>query len=402
MMWAMFVKIITSLRLTVACLSCALVLVFVGTLAQVNLGLQSAQLEYFRSAFITWATISKLWSPLDPSTLQIPIFPGGYLLGSVLLVNLLAAHAQRFVFSWKKAGIFLTHVGLIVLLLGQLLTEVFQVESRVRLDLGETAWYSLTQDENELVFVSRLDDAQDQVISIPESMLMPGREISHPELPFKLAVKKFWLNADIWKPGQGEKPSKAEPTQTTAGAGRDQYIVPLPKAIKEDEANLPAAVVTISGTQSSDGDWLVWSGTETTQEIQHGEGNATTKYQMSLRWKRFYRPYSLTLLNCTHELYKGTDIPKNFASTVELKHAGEEQGREFLIYMNNPLRYDGLTYFQYQMTPGEVGQGVQTVLQVVRNANWWTPYLGCIIVAAGLIYQFMAHLLVFVRKRREA
>ena len=49
-----FISIITSLRLTVACLVAALILVFVGTLAQVDLGLYAAQAKFFRSFFVYW------------------------------------------------------------------------------------------------------------------------------------------------------------------------------------------------------------------------------------------------------------------------------------------------------------------------------------------------------------
>ena len=47
-----FVQFWCSLRLTVACLLAALVLVFVGTLAQVDQGLYDAQKKYFRSYFL--------------------------------------------------------------------------------------------------------------------------------------------------------------------------------------------------------------------------------------------------------------------------------------------------------------------------------------------------------------
>jgi len=33
-----------------------------------------------------------------------------------------------------------------------------------------------------------------------------------------------------------------------------------------------------------------------------------------------------------------------------------------------------------------------TILQVVRNPGWLTPYLGCIVVSLGLIIQFVQHL----------
>src|SRR3954454_22077232 len=109
-------KIFSSMRLTVVCLGLGLVLVFIGTLAQVDLGLYKAQNEFFRSFFIFWGPQGASW--------KIPVFPGGYLIGGVLLINLVAAHFMRFAWTRKKAGIWMVHVGVILLLLGQLLTDM--------------------------------------------------------------------------------------------------------------------------------------------------------------------------------------------------------------------------------------------------------------------------------------
>src|SRR5690242_3549924 len=46
------IKFFSSLRLTVVCLGLGLILVFAGTLAQVDIGLCKAQNEFFRSFFI--------------------------------------------------------------------------------------------------------------------------------------------------------------------------------------------------------------------------------------------------------------------------------------------------------------------------------------------------------------
>jgi hypothetical protein len=40
------------------------------------------------------------------------------------------------------------------------------------------------------------------------------------------------------------------------------------------------------------------------------------------------------------------------------------------------------------------------VLQVVRNPSWLTPYIGCAMVGAGLVIQFLYHLIGFVSKRK--
>ena len=96
-----------SLQLTVALLILSLVLVFVATLDQVNLGIWAVQEKYFRSFFVL--------GHVPGSSVTFPIFPGGYFIGGMLLINLLAAHIYRFQLTWKKLGIQLAHSGVILL-----------------------------------------------------------------------------------------------------------------------------------------------------------------------------------------------------------------------------------------------------------------------------------------------
>ncbi|HEY5041980.1 MAG TPA: ResB protein required for cytochrome C biosynthesis, partial [Verrucomicrobiae bacterium] len=78
------VGVFTSLKLTVVLLAFSIVLVFVGTLAQVDVGLYAAQAHYFRQ----WLVVG-----MHLFGREIPIIlPGGYLIGTLLLVNLVSAH----------------------------------------------------------------------------------------------------------------------------------------------------------------------------------------------------------------------------------------------------------------------------------------------------------------------
>jgi len=71
------------------------------------------------------------------------------------------------------------------------------------------------------------------------------------------------------------------------------------------------------------------------------------------------------------------------------------EDREVLIYMNNPLRYAGETFYQASFDPDDHG----SVLQVVRNPTWLTPYFSCVLVATGLLIQFLSHLIPFLKRR---
>src|ERR1051325_5239146 len=124
------IKFFTSLRLTVVLLAFSIILVWVGTVAQADEGLYTAQARYFRHWFVMGVT-------LFGHRLPIPL-PGGYLLGTMLLVNLVAAHISRFQFTWKKLGIHVAHAGVILLLVGQLVTDIFSRETQLQFSEGET------------------------------------------------------------------------------------------------------------------------------------------------------------------------------------------------------------------------------------------------------------------------
>jgi hypothetical protein len=127
------VDLITSLKLTIVCLAAAMALIFAGTLAQVHLGIHDGAAALF-PAYLSGGHESRGF--------KIPIFPGGHLIGAVLLINLIAAHAKRFSWAWRKLGIHLTHAGLIINGAGGLFTDLFAVESHMRLSQGDTKNYS--------------------------------------------------------------------------------------------------------------------------------------------------------------------------------------------------------------------------------------------------------------------
>ena len=127
-------KFFTSLRLTVVLLAFGIILVFVGTVAQADEGLYQAQARYFKHWYVSGVTMFGKKIPL--------VLPGGYLIGTLLLVNLVAAHIKRFQWSAKKLGIHLTHVGVILLLVGQLTTDLLSRETQLRFFEGQAQSYS--------------------------------------------------------------------------------------------------------------------------------------------------------------------------------------------------------------------------------------------------------------------
>ncbi len=373
-------RVLSSLRLTVACLGIGMLLVFLGTLAQVHLGIHAVQARYFQSLIIFWSPPGAGW--------KIPILPGGYLLGAVLLVNLIAAHAVRFQLTKKKIGIILLHFGVILLLIGQLLTGLFARETQMRIDEGQTAGYSEAPREVELAVIDKTDPNFDQVVAIPEAVLARGGTIQNPTLPFTLNIRKFMGNAHLAMRSQAPQSS---PSLATAGFGPNIVAEEAPRTVKDDERDLSAAYVEMNGVQGSLGTWLVSNAIPDPQPVTV---NGHT-YELVMRQRRFYKQFALTLLDFAHDRYAGTDIPKNFSSRVRLVDLERNENREVLISMNDPLRYRGFTFYQ----SGFENNDKTTILQVVKNPAMLLPYIACGLVAAGLLVQFSMHLFGFVRKR---
>jgi hypothetical protein len=155
-------------------------------------------------------------------------------------------------------------------------------------------------------------------------------------------------------------------------------------------------VIELVSSEGPLGTWMVSADPRMPpQRFEH----AGRSYTISLRFARSYKPFSLTLLKFSHDRYSGTEIPKNFSSRIQLKTPDGRDDREVLIYMNNPLRYSGFTFYQASFEPGN---DKVTILQVVRNPSWLIPYIACSIITLGLVWQFWIHLIAFINKRRPS
>ena len=409
------VEFFTSLKLTVVLLAFSVVLVFVGTIAQADEGLYGAQAHYFKQWLVIGAHLFGHKVPL--------ILPGGYLLGVLLLVNLISAHIYRFEFSRKKIGIQLAHAGVIVLLVGQLSTDLLSRELQMHFAEGDTRNFSESATEYELNFV-----AGDQVTAISEKILKPGNVLPPEQtgLPFAIHVKEHWHNSDI----NFRAPMMQNvPPLTTNGVARNFDFRKVEDVKAMDQRNVPTVLLEFSTPASSLGTWVAsdWIGDASLVEavrngyMQMGAGMAQKianqliapqtiqadgkKFTFTMRPARVRHPFSLTLLKASHTTYLGTDIPKDFRSRVRIDNAQTGEKREVEISMNHPLRYGGYTYYQYQMDAGQAaqmaGRTATSVLSVVRNPGWLTPYIGCAMVGLGLIIQFMYHLAGFVTKKKS-
>jgi ABC-type transport system involved in cytochrome c biogenesis permease subunit len=68
------------------------------------------------------------------------------------------------------------------------------------------------------------------------------------------------------------------------------------------------------------------------------------------------------------------------------------------IWMNNPLRFNGETFYQSNVGADPITREETTGLQVVTNSGWMIPYVSCMIVAVGMLFQFSVTLMRFLNR----
>lgn len=381
-------KLLASLELTIGCLVLAMVLILFGTLDQTHLGIHGATEKYFYTIFVTQYVAS-----LD---INVPYMPGGYLIGFVLVVNNLAAMIYRFRMVTKKLGIWLIHAGFILLLLGEFISSVFQEEANMTLDEGGRSDFTESLTLIEVAVTDTTDPETNRVYAVPQAMVERNQQIQNEELPFQISIDRFMPNSALQRRDERAPESALVVNQ---GFGLQYYAIEVPETGKMDERNQPSAIVTLFSGEKGDEDSQIL-GTWLLREFMRPQTFTyqDRNYELILRRQREVIDYYITLKDFSHDRYLGTNIPKNFSSdvTVTDKRTGLEQ--DFLIYMNNPLRYDDLTFYQASFLPGDQ----TSILQVVRNPGRSLPYISTTVMTLGLVIQFTMSLARFSKKRKKA
>jgi len=386
-------RVLTSLRLTVLLLGFSMLLVFFGTLDQVHYGVFEVQKRYFESFFAYWQ-YPQQWIGGEVLRWLIVPMPGGYLLGTFLVLNLLCAHFKYFVSSWKKIGIVLIHTGILVLIISGFLTSFWQKEAQMWIELGETSHYIQSIRDNELVIIDRSGEDWDDVYSVPASLLQNGKKICIDESPFCVQALDYFPNAAL---GLRSQNPEAPESPANAGAALKMGLIATPESVtyKDNELNTATAYVNIEANGESLGVWLVSNLIDERFPPQKFEYQGKS-YELALRFKRTYLPFALKLMEFKRETYPGTEIPKSFSSKVEILDPEKEEDRQVLIYMNNPLRYKGYTFFQASYG----NEGLSSMFQVVRNPSRLFPYIGVWLVGIGLVFHFLIKLTEYLRRQK--
>jgi len=490
---------LASLKITVVLFAMSIFIVFAGTLAQTRHDIWDVVHTYFRAAWV-WIPFQiffpKSFFPnMGPVSGSMP-FLGGWAIGALMAVNLLAAHLVRFkaqakgsrllaglgviaagclvtagviisgsesewhimpvlgpsmrilwqlvqgtfaglvllagcrIVFGKRAGIVLLHSGVGLMMFSELLVGTTAVESQMHIVEGDTVNFVQDIRTNELAVIDSSDPASETVVVIPQRFLKDGEKIENADLPFDIKVVKYLQNSNLDPVKSGvENPA-------TAGLGLQMMAVEKPAGVgvsSDSKVDDSAAYVQVlkKGTSESLGTFLVSLVQSQFGESRERSGLSAAQlrsstgpfvlsvsepvtvavdgktYELALRFKRTYKPYSLMLKDVRAEKYLGTETPKDYSSIVHLKKTAADPSEcidrdDVRIWMNNPLRFDGETFYQSNVGVDPITRGETTGLQVVTNTGWMIPYVSCMIVGVGLLYQFGIALLRFLNRRQAA
>ncbi|MCA9176448.1 MAG: cytochrome c biogenesis protein CcsA [Planctomycetales bacterium] len=344
------------------------------------------------TVFLVWLFYSN-WTMADEGMRILWQLTQGLGAGVVMLLGSLLVFKRR-------AGIVVLHLGVAVLMIGVVVATFYSVEERMTLYEGDTASYARDIRTAELAIIDTSDAKVDQVVVVPLDLLIQneGKKLSDKQLPFDVRLDKHFPNAVLEPLKAGDEPV------ATAGAGLKEAAVGRRQSagVDTDSAvDLPAAYVTFLDPSSGDAInthlvSIYQSVGEQPELVEIGD----KKYEVYLRFKRTYRPFSLTLVDVRKDDYVGTTTPRNYSSDLRLVDPEQGEDRTVHIKMNDPLRYANLTFYQSGYT--DHGGIESTDLQVVRNVGWMIPYVACSIVSVGMFWHFLLTLLRYLKQQNLA
>ncbi len=370
-------------------------LTWFATLEQIDNGLYPTLTKYFdwRSAF--------LLPEINGKMVPLPL-PGGYWVCVVLLVNLILGGIIRIRKGWRHYGNLIAHFGIIFMLVGGGVSHHFSERGNMAVGQGDSS--NAAEDYFEYVVeVTEIKDGKAGTVHV-----IRGKDIEDldganarifrmPDMPFDLELTGFLKNAVPVSASE-----RAPDRQQFIADG--YFLMEKPKLPKAEEAERFTA-----GTYAR---ILKRDGTKSDPFILAGASFHPFSYRIDdrvftvdMRKRLWPMPFTLKLDKFTAAFHPGTMRPSKFVSNVtRIENGGEAK---VTIQMNEPMRYEGLTFFQASYGPPGAGPGdkMYSVFEIVRNpADKWPEY-SLWIVSFGMAVTFLIKLGTFLagtsRKKRH-
>ncbi len=354
--------------ITLACLLVLFVLIFFGTLFQADHGLFEAQKKFFGYG---WVLIGGFF-PLPAASQVIWIL-------SIQLTVMMSLHLQ-----WKisKIGLWIVHAGIMALLVGGFITQMMAVESQLTLAEGEIGHFTTSYNEHEVAFWEAKGDTN-SVFAYDATALKPGSQLDLGPYRARIQVRSYYENCDAFTTRATNGPKYLN----ASGIG----MLEQRKPEKEVTQNAPGLIFSLSEAGKPDREVLLYG-----QELSALPLTLDGKQVFAqLRLKHYPLAFSLRLTDFIKNVHPGTDVPSSFESYADLLENGGS--RPVKVWMNNPLRTHGYTFFQASYAQAQ-GQADKSTFAVVTNPGRVLPYVSSLTVFAGLLIHFLIRLIPFVRR----
>ena len=184
----------------------------------------------------------------------------------------------------------------------------------------------------------------------PTRFLRSELRVSDDQLPFDIEVVQFMTNSRI------EPLRHRRTTRPTPATAREFRAVELRGASGASSSAVdlasgyfrfiskPMAQIRWAPFLLSQDELMMRDGSDDSLRYRADRSVGQT-FDVQLRFLRNYKDYSLNFIDVSKDDYIGTSIPRNYSSQVLLRiRARRRAGTN--IWMNNPRRYAGETFYQ--------------------------------------------------------
>lgn len=391
-----------------------------------------------------------------------------YIIMALLCINLIFVMIDRW--PWKKhhTGFVLAHVGILIILAGSLLTQIFGIDGNIIFGIGDSNRYvelpdmeltvystfegdrytkmysepvdflvnppsqkplviSLGSDELSVVDYNHYALREEKIVEAKEEDAEPAirlqlqnDRVNLTEWIVKSAKKKYEVmnlgparvilsdgsyvstggNELILEPLKDPTSLKYTIHSRRKGGSQNQGVIRagetvdtgwmnlklrilkyLPHAKKEVkfiplERPSPLSVSALKLRFNGKDHWL---GSNSVLKLFTENSAYIVRYGQ----KRLNIGFNMRLVKFNVGRYQGTMRASSYESLVDVEGLGEQR-----VFMNNPLKHNGFTFYQASFSEDERGQPVASILSVNYDPGRPWKYLGSLLIVIGCIVLF--------------
>lgn len=390
------VNFFSSLGLATILLILLGILTWLATLEQITHGLYPTLNKYF--SIREWYVVPEIASfpHINGKPITIPL-PGGYWVCALLLLNLILGGILRIRKGWKHAGVIIAHFGIVFMIAGGGVTDHFSRRGNMAINEGATS--DVAQDYFEYVIeAAEIKSDKPENIRVIRGEYLTAlkgenrRIFRLPDMPFDLEITGYYkfaipIAANERAPRNGEPIFDGYYLEEQADDDHGLAI-----AEERKTAACHVRILYRNGEKSSP---FILAGASHYPYTLRVDDRVFT---LDMRKRLWPMPFTVKLDKFTADFHPGTNRASKFISDITRTENGADA--KVRIEMNEPMRYEGLTFFQASYGPEGAGPNDKlfSVFEIVKNpADKWPEY-SLYVVTIGLFIHFIMKLSGFLTR----